>query len=329
MNLTTKYLGLKLKNPVVAAASPLSAKIDTVKQLEDAGAGAIVLHSLFEEQIRFEAEELHHYTTQGTESYAESTSYFPEPADYRLGPEEYLDHIRKTKQTVGIPIIASLNGSTTGGWTDYAQKMQQAGADALELNIYYVATELDLSAQQVEDRYINILKAVKNAVSIPVSIKLSPFFSAIGGMCKRLDESGADGLVLFNRFYQPDFDLENLEVVPNLVLSNTFETRLPMRWIAILHGRINASLAATRGIASGIDLAKVILAGADVAQVCSVLLRKGPAEISVMLRDLQSWMEEKEYESVEMMCGAMSQKSAADPAAFERANYMKALNSYV
>ena len=328
MDLSTTYMGLKLKNPLVPSAGPLTSEVDSIRKLEDAGAAAIVLHSLFEEQISHEAEELNHLTRQGTESFAESLTYFPEAGDYRLGPDEYLEFIRKAKLAVGIPVIASLNGVTVGGWTDYARKMQDAGADGLELNVYYVATDPTLHAPDVENRYVQILKAVKSHVKIPVAIKLSPFFSATAAMCKRLDEAGANGLVLFNRFYQPDIDLDNLEVVPNLVLSTPHEMRLPLRWIAILHGHVKASLAATTGIATGQDALKMLMAGADVAQLCSVLLRRGPAELKKILTDMQTWMEEKEYESVRQLKGSMSQKAVADPSAFERANYMKALASY-
>jgi dihydroorotate dehydrogenase (fumarate) len=329
MDLTTTYMGLALKNPLVPSSSPLTASSDSIRELEDAGAAAVVLHSLFEEQITHEAEELAHLTTQGTESFAESLTYFPEAGDYRLGPDEYLEHIRKAKLAVDIPVIASLNGVTVGGWIDYAKKMEQAGADGLELNVYYVATDPTLHAPDVENRYVQILKAVKSHVKIPVAMKLSPFFSATAAMAKRLDEAGADALVLFNRFYQPDIDLDSLEVRPDLVLSTPHEMRLPLRWIAILCGHVKASLAATTGIATGRDVLKVVMAGADVAQVCSVLLRKGTRELDHMLQDMQTWMEEKEYASIRQMKGSMSQRACPDPAAFERANYMKTLNSYV
>lgn len=328
MDLSTTYMGLELKNPLVPAAGPLTANIDSIRELEDSGAAAVVLHSLFEEQIAHEAEELAHLTTQGTESFAESLTYFPEAGDYRLGPDEYLEHIRKAKLAVDIPVIASLNGVTVGGWIDHAQKMEQAGADGLELNVYYIATDPTLHAPDVENRYVQILKAVKSHVKIPVAMKLSPFFSATAAMTKRLDEAGADALVLFNRFYQPDIDVDSLEVRPDLVLSTPHEMRLPLRWIAILCGHVKASLAATTGIASGRDVLKVVMAGADAAQVCSVLLRKGTGELGRMLHDIQTWMEEKEYESVRQMKGSMSQRACPDPAAFERANYMKTLNSY-
>jgi dihydroorotate dehydrogenase (fumarate) len=328
MDLTTTYMGLKLRNPLVPSAGPLTADVDTIRQLEEAGAAAVVLHSLFEEQIRHEAAELEHYMEHGTERYAEMLSFFPEADEFRLGPEQYLDHIAKAKQAVDIPVIASLNGVTVGGWIDYAQKMEAAGADGLELNVYYIATSPDLTAVEVEDRYVGILKAVKQNVKIPVAMKLSPYFSATAAMARRLDKAGADALVLFNRFYQPDIDLQKLEVTPNLVLSSEHEMRLPLRWVAILYGRLEASLAATTGIATGQDVIKVVMAGADVAQVCSVLLRKGVGELGVMLAGMKAWMEEHEYDSVEQMKGSMSQKSVEDPAAFERANYMRTLTSF-
>ena len=328
MDLSTTYLGLSLKNPLVPSAGPLSAEIGSLRQMEDAGASCVVLHSLFEEQIRHEAAEFDHYLSYGTESFAEAITYFPQPDDYRLGPEEYLGHIAKAKEAVRIPIIASLNGVSQGGWIDYARQMEQAGADAIELNVYFVATDPELSSSEVESRYLDILKAVKSTVKIPVAMKLSPYFSAPAAMARRLDEAGADGLVLFNRFYQPDIDLETLTIVPGLMLSSTFEMRLPLRWIATLHGRVSASLAATTGISSGPDVLKMIMAGADVTQLCSVLLRKGPQELSVIRGEMERWMEENEYESLKQMKGSLSQRSAADPALFERANYMKTLNSY-
>lgn len=328
MDLSTTYMGLKLKNPLVAGAGPLTADIDFLRRLEDSGAAAVVLHSLFEEQITGEAEELEQNLRQGTELYAEHLSFFPRVGEYRLGPEEYLDHVRKAKKAVGIPVIASLNGATVGGWTEYAREIEAAGADALELNVYFVAANPSQSGREVESLYEDILKAVKNAVHIPVAMKLSPFFSSMAATAARLDAAGADGLVLFNRFYQPDIDLEKLEVVPDLVLSSPSELRLPLRWIAILYGHLKASLAATSGIASGRDVLKAVMAGADVAQVVSVLLVRGVGELAVMLESMQSWMCEHEYESIAQMKGSMSQKACPEPAAFERANYMKTLNSY-
>jgi dihydroorotate dehydrogenase (fumarate) len=329
MDLSTSYLGLKLKNPVVASASPLTAELDSIKKLADAGVGAITLHSLFEEQLAHEQSELDYLATQGGEAYAEhGGSWFPEPDEYRNGPEEYLKMIQDAKAAVDVPVIASLNGVTVGGWTDIGKQMQQAGADALELNVYYIATDPNLTAAEVERRYVDILKAVKSAVTIPVAMKLSPYFSATTAMARQLDAAGADGLVLFNRFYQPDIDLDALEVKPDLVLSAPHELRLPLRWIAILYDQVDASLAATSGVASGADVIKAMMAGADIAQVCSVLLRHGPEHAAVLVRQVQEWMTEKEYESIEQMKGSMSQRACPDPAAFERANYMKTLNSY-
>ncbi|MBU0639737.1 MAG: dihydroorotate dehydrogenase-like protein [Planctomycetes bacterium] len=328
MDLSTTYMGLKLKHPVVPAAGPLSHEIGTIRQLEDAGAAAVVLHSLFEEQISAEAAELDHHLSHGTDSFAEALSYFPDAHDYKLGPEEYLEHVAKAKTAVDVPIIASLNGASHGGWIDYAKRIEQAGADALELNVYFLATDPELDSAAVEQRYIDILQAVKQAVKIPVAIKLGPFFSAFAWMACRLDKAGADALVLFNRFYQPDIDLEKLEVVPDLVLSSPFDMRLPLRWAAILYGKVEASLASTRGVVTGQDVVKLVMAGVDVVQVCSSLLRNGPGHIGKMLTEMKTWLEENEYESVEQMKGSMSQKSCPNPAAFERANYMKTLHTY-
>jgi len=328
MDLSTTYMGLKLKNPLMPAAGPLTAEIGTIRELEDAGASAIVLHSLFEEQIRIEAEALDHHLTHGAESFAESLSYFPQVGEYRLGPEEYLEHVAKAKEAVDVPVIGSLNGVSTGGWMDYAKRIESAGADALELNIYFVAADPEMSGAAVEDRYLEVVRAVKKEVKIPVAVKIGPFFSSMASMARRLDQAGADALVLFNRFYQPDFDLENLEVVPNVLLSSPFEARLPLRWIAILHGKIKASLAAARGVSTGEDVVKMLLAGADVTQMLSVLLRKGSRQLAVVLLELGEWMERHEYESVEQMKGSMSQQACADAAAFERANYMKSLAGY-
>src|ERR1017187_808486 len=328
MDLTTKYLGLKLRSPLVVSASPMSEDIDNIKRMEDAGAAAVVLYSLFEEQLRQDRLELNQNLQQGTESFAEALTYFPEAGEYRLGPEEYLKHIAAAKKATGIPIIASLNGSSVGGWTDYARQIQQAGADALELNIYYIPTDMDLGGDVVEDTYINILRAVKANVTIPVAVKLSPFFSNFANMAKRLDQAGANGLVLFNRFYQPDIELESLEVKPNILLSTPMAARLPLRWIALLYGRVQASLAATSGIHRGSDALKMLLAGADVTMLCSTLLRHGIPQIALIERDLKAWLEEHEYESVQQLKGSLSQKKCAEPAAFERAQYMKALTGY-
>jgi len=328
MDLTTTYLGLKLRSPLVVSASPLSEDVDNIKRMADAGAAAVVLYSIFEEQLRQDRLELHRHLENGTNSFAEVLSYFPEPSEYRLGPEEYLKHIAAAKKTTGIPIIASLNGSSDGGWTSFAKQIQQAGADALELNIYYIPTSLDLTGTEVEMTYLDILKAVKANVTIPVAVKLSPFFSNMANMAKRLDEAGANGLVLFNRFYQPDIELESLEVKPNILLSTPMAMRLPLRWIALLYGRLNASLAATSGIHRASDALKMLMAGADVTMLCSTLLRHGIPQIAAIERDMIDWMDEREYESVEQLKGSLSQKNCAEPAAFERAQYMKALTGY-
>jgi dihydroorotate dehydrogenase (fumarate) len=328
MDLTTKYMGLSLKNPIVPSASPLSESVDSVKALEDAGASAVVVYSLFEEQITHESGELDHYLSYGTESYAEATSYFPEPEDFKMGPVEYLDHIANLKKSCNIPIIGSLNGVSNGGWVKFAQNIEQAGADGIELNVYYIPTNPNLTGSEVETMYSDTLKAVKENVKIPVAVKLSPFFTSFSNLARRLDHDGADALVMFNRFYQPDFDLEKLEVVPNLELSTNWEMRLPLRWIAILYSHINASMAATSGVYNFEDVIKIMMAGGDIAQVCSGLLTNGVGRITEMLTGMTNWMEENEYESVNQMKGSMSQKSVGEPAAFERANYMKTLGSY-
>jgi dihydroorotate dehydrogenase (fumarate) len=329
MDLSTTYMGLSLKNPIVPSASPLSREIGTIRQLEDAGASAVVIYSLFEEQIKVEAEALDHFLSHGTESFAEALTYFPEPMDYRRGPEDYLKHIQQAKQAVDIPIIGSLNGVSLGGWIDYAQKIEEAGADALELNVYFIPTDPRVSSQEVEDLYVEILREVKSHVRIPVAIKLGPYFSALAYTAQRLDRAGADALVLFNRFYQPDLDLENLEVVPHVLLSTPQAMRPPLRWIAILYGHLKADLAGTGGIHTAEDALKMLMVGASVTMMCSALLKHGPGHIRQVLADLEAWMEEHEYESVRQMQGSMSQKSCPEPAAFERAHYMRALTSYV
>jgi len=328
MDLSTTYLGLKLKNPLVASASPLSKNLDNFKILEDAGISAIVNHSLFEEQITHEVGELQHFLSKGSESYAESLSYFPQVGDFNLGPEEYLSHIYKAKKAVKIPVIASLNAHTEGGWVTFAKQIQQAGADALELNVYFMATNPSMDGRYVEDVYLEILQQVKSVVTIPVAIKIGPYFSALSNMAKRLDKAGADGLVLFNRFYQPDIDLEELNVVPNLVLSTSYDMRLPLRWVGILYGHIKASLAGTTGIHTSEDVIKMVMSGADVTMLCSVLLKHGPAHAKVILEGVEKWMTEHEYKSITQMKGSMSQKSCVNPETFERANYMKTLQSY-
>ncbi len=327
-DLTTTYLGLQLKNPLVASASPLSKKVDTVRRLEDAGAAALVMYSLFEEQITHESHELDHFLERGTHSFAESLSYFPDMGHYNLEPELYLEHLHKIKQALSIPVIGSLNGISSGGWVEYAHDIEQAGADALELNIYYLPTDIDLSGAELEEEYVNLVRDVRARVKLPIAVKLSPYFTALPNMAKRFVDAGANGLVLFNRFYQPDFDLEELEVIPNLVLSTSHELRLPLRWIAILYGRIKADFALTSGVHSAQDVLKAMMAGANVAMMTSTLLANGVGRLMHILTDLQEWMEEHEYASISDMRGSMSQRAVADPAAFERANYIKALNSF-
>ena len=324
-DLTTEYLGLRLRTPIVASASPLSHEISSIRQLEDAGAAAVVLYSLFEEQLRQESLELDFYLSAGTDSYAESLSYFPEPAEFNLGPDEYLEHIRKAKDAVKVPIIASLNGSSVGGWIQYATQIEEAGADALECNIYWIVTDSKMSSAEVEQHYLDIIAAVKTAVHIPVAIKLSPFFSNFANMAQRVDEAGADGLVLFNRFYQPDIDLETLELTPRVLLSTPQAMRLPLTWIGILRGKVEASLAATSGIHSAEDVIKLLMVGADATMLCSALLRNGIPHLRTIEQGVREWMEAHEYESATQMRGSMSQQRCADPSAFERAQYMRAV----
>jgi dihydroorotate dehydrogenase (fumarate) len=328
VDLTTTYLGLKLKNPLVASPSPLTEKVENVKRMEEAGIAAIVMYSLFEEQIIHESLELDHFLNRGTETYAESLTYFPNIGRYSLAPDKYLERLEKNKRAVNIPVMGSLNGVSNGGWIEYARKIQEAGADALELNIYYLPTDLKLTSDQMEENYLNLVNNVHSKVSIPLAVKLPPFFTALPNFANRLVEAGADGLVLFNRFYQPDFDLENLEVTPNLVLSNSDELRLPLRWIAILYGKVKTDLALTTGVHTGEDAIKAMMAGANVAMTTSALLKRGTSAIPQILSGMEAWMTEHEYQSVTQMRGSMSQGSVAEPASFERANYMKVLNSY-
>ncbi|MBI5510783.1 MAG: dihydroorotate dehydrogenase-like protein [Deltaproteobacteria bacterium] len=327
MDLSTTYMGLKLKNPLVPSSSPLMAKLDSVRAMEDAGAAAVVLHSLFEEQIRHEQNELDHYLSRNAESYQEAMTYFPDLGHYKLGPDEYLEHIRKVKAAVKIPVIASLNGVTTGGWIEYAKKMEAAGADALELNVYFIATDVAETGAKVEERYLDILKAVKKTVKIPVAMKLGPFFSSIPNMAVRLQEAGVAGLVLFNRFYQPDIDLEAREVVPNVILSNSSSSRLPMRWIAILFGKVKCSLGASSGIHTFEDAIKLLMVGADITMMTSALMKHGVWHLASVREAMGAWLEKHEYQSVAELKGSLSQRSCAEPAVFERANYMKALAS--
>ena len=326
-DLTTQYLGLQLRTPLVASASPLSQEVSSIRRLEDAGAAAVVLYSLFEEQLRQESLELDYHLTAGTDSFAESLTYFPQASEYRLGPEGYLEHIRKAKAAVAIPIIASLNGATAGGWADYAKEIEQAGANAIECNIYSVVTDAERSSADVEQTYVDIVKAVKSAVAIPVAVKISPFFSNLANMAKRLDQAGANGMVLFNRFYQPDIDLEELEIRPNVLLSTPQALRLPLTWIGILYGRVQASLAATSGVHDPQDVIKLLMVGANVTMLCSALLRNGINHLRYVEQGVRKWMELHEYESVQQMQGSMSQLRCPDPAAFERAQYMRAVKS--
>lgn len=328
MDLRTTYMGMELQHPIVASSSPLSGSVANIKRMEDAGAAAVVMFSLFEEQLKHESAALEHLMTAGTESFAESLSYFPEVEDYTVGPDSYLELLRQASEAVDIPIIGSLNGITNTGWIEYAQMMQQAGARGIELNIYYIPADLTTSSHEVEQRYIEIVKAVKAAVTVPVAVKLSPFFSAIGSMAKALDDAGVDALVLFNRFYQPDFDLETLEVAPNLQLSTPEEIRLPLLWIAVLYGRLLASLGATRGVHTPVEVVKYLMAGADAVMTTSALLKNGIDYLTILRDGLKTWMEMHHYVSVRQMKGSMSQRNVADPTAFERANYIKTLESY-
>lgn len=327
-DLTTTYLGLTLKTPLVPSASPLSRRVETVRQLEAAGAGAVVVYSLFEEQITHESFELDHYLDLGAHSYAECMSYFPDFETYNVGPERYLDHIRRLKDAVNIPVIASLNGVSAGGWVEYARRMEEAGADAVELNIYYLPADPDLSAEELETTYAHLVRQVAGEVTIPVAVKLSPFFTALPHVARRLTHEGARGLVLFNRFYQPDLDIESLRVVPNLELSTSHELRLPLRWIAMLHGRVPVDLALTSGVHSAGDVVKAVMSGASVAMLASELLAHGVGRLSEIAADFERWLDEHEYDSVAQMRGSMSQRAVAEPAAFERANYLRVLDAY-
>jgi dihydroorotate dehydrogenase (fumarate) len=327
-DLRSRYMGLELAHPVVASASPLTRDLDAFKRLEDAGAAAVVMFSLFEEQLRWEQASLEHLTTFGAESFPEAQSYFPSADSYRVGPDHYLDLIRRATAAVRIPVIASLNGVSLQGWVDYARQIQQAGAAALELNVYHIPCSLDETGRDVEQRYLDIVRAVKAAVTIPVALKLGPFFSAMGHMARQLDEAGVDALVLFNRFYQPDFDLERRQVLPNLELSTPREIRLPLLWIAVLHGKLRASLAATTGVHSPVEVAKYLMAGADAVMTTSALLMHGIAHLTTLVSGLHEWMDARGYSSAAQIRGSMSQQRVADPTAFQRANYIRVLQSY-
>jgi dihydroorotate dehydrogenase (fumarate) len=328
MDLSTTYMGIDLRTPLVASASPLSESVDNIKKLEDYGASAVVLYSLFEEQLELERQALDHHLSNNTHSHAEALTYFPQPYEFKTGPEGYLELIRKAKEAVDIPIIASLNGSSLSGWIGFARMMELAGADGLELNLYNIPTDLNLTGAQVEETYLEVVRTIKNQLNIPVAVKLSPYFSNMANFAKRLDEAKADALVLFNRFYQPDIDLETLEITPHVLLSTPQDLRLPMTWIGILYGKLHASLAATSGIHNADDAIKLIMAGADVTMMTSALLRRGIEHLRFVEQEMVKWLEENEYVSVQQMKGSLSQKNCPDPTAFERAQYMRALTGY-
>lgn len=327
-DLSTTYLGLNLKNPLVPSASPLMQKVDNIKRMEEAGAAAVVLHSLFEEQIARESHALDHYLNYGSESFAEAASYFPEMLGYNRGAAGYLEHIAKVKQAVSIPVIASLNGFSTGGWLGYAREIEKAGADALELNVYYIAADPAQSSQEIEQMYLELVREVVKSVNIPVAVKLPHFFTAFANIAQRISWAGADGLVMFNRFYQPDFDLESLDVIPSLTLSHSSELRLRLQWVAMVYGRTDADLAVTGGVHTAEDVLKCIMAGANVAMMTSVLFERGINYLRSLRESIEIWLQDHEYESIGQMRGSMSYKNVAQPAAYERANYMRVLQAY-
>jgi dihydroorotate dehydrogenase (fumarate) len=328
IDLSTTYLGLKLKNPLVASASPLCEDLGNIRRMEDAGAAAVVLQSLFEEQLEIESDDLDRFLIESSERSAESVTHFPEMTGWVRGPDEYVEHVRACKKAVKIPVIASLNGTTKGGWLGYARRIEQAGADALELNIYSIPVDPDVTGEQVEQRYVEIVQAIKAEVQIPVAVKLGPYFSSMANMGRKLDAAGADALVLFNRFYQPDYDLESLEVVPNLILSSPHELLLRLHWVAVLYGQVKADLALTGGIHAATDVVKAMMAGAKVAMMTSALLKRGINYLDTLATELLIWMGEHEYDSIKQMQGSMSRNAVPQPAAFERVNYMKVLSSY-
>jgi dihydroorotate dehydrogenase (fumarate) len=329
LDVTVTYLNMQLRTPLIASASPLSHELDGVRRLEDAGASAVVLYSVFEEQLRQEQAELERHLSAGSQSFAESLTYFPQANEFHTGPEEYLRHIQRAKDAVAIPVIASLNASTLGAWTNYARRIEDAGADAIECNIYFIPSDLERSSADIEEMVLEIVRSVKLSVHIPVAVKLSPFFTSMANMAKRLDALGADGLVLFNRFYQPDIDLEELILKTSVLLSTSQSLRLPLTWIGILFGRVRASLAATSGIHRAEDIVKMLMVGADVTMLCSTLLRHGVQHLRHLERGLREWMEHHEYDSVRQMQGSMSQLRCCDPSAFERALYVRAVKDFV
>ncbi|MEW6084116.1 MAG: dihydroorotate dehydrogenase-like protein [Chloroflexota bacterium] len=327
-DLSTTYLGLSLRNPILASASPLSKKIDRAKKLEEAGISAIVMYSLFEEQIIHESLELDHYLNRGSESFAEALSYLPDGGLYGISPEKYLNQVAGLKKALTIPVIGSLNGVSKGGWTNYARRIEEAGADALELNMYYIPTDVNMTSSDIEDMQVDLVAEVKSSVKIPLAVKISPFVTSIPNFTKRLVEAGADGLVLFNRFYQPDFDLDELEILHSLDLSTSSDLRLPLRWISILYSKLDVDFALTSGVHTYTDVLKAMMAGARVSMMASNLLHRGEQAVGPILSELEAWMVAREYESIRQMQGSMSQKSVREPEAFERANYMKVLNSF-
>jgi dihydroorotate dehydrogenase (fumarate) len=328
MDLSTRYLGLALKNPLVASAGPLNGSLDNIRRLEDYGAAAVVLPSIFEEQVDYEEQLIEQLIATGSDSYAEALSYFPAQATYAIGPDRYLDLVRRARQAVGIPVIGSLNGVSNHGWINYAREIEAAGAAAIELNVYFIASDLDLSGREVEQRYIDILKAVKHAVKIPVAVKLGPYFSAFGYLARQLDHAGADGLVLFNRFYEPDIDLARMALVSKLELSGAYEMRLPLLWVSVLAGRLKASLAASTGVDSADDVVKYLLAGADVVMTTSSLLRHGIPHIKELLGGLEAWLDVRDLATLAAIRGRLSHRNVVDAGAFERANYIKMLQAY-
>ena len=327
-DLTTRYLGLALKNPLIASASPLSERVETVRQLEKAGIGAVVMYSLFEEQVIHESLELDHYLNYGTETYAEALTYLPDTGRYSIGPEKYIDHVKRLKDAVTIPVIGSLNGVSSGGWIEYAKRIETAGADALELNIYYLPFDTAITSTGLEENYVQLVKDVRREIKIPLAVKVSPFLTGVANVLKQFSEAGANGLVLFNRFYQPDIDLEKMEVTPNLVLSTSTELRMPLRWIALLYGQIKADFAITSGVHNSEDVLKSMMAGASAAMMASELLKNGIGRIPEILDGMQTWMEAHEYESVSQMKGSMSAQAIHQPLALRRSNYIKVLNSF-
>jgi dihydroorotate dehydrogenase (fumarate) len=328
VDLKTTYLGLELKNPLVAAASPISEKVDRVRRLEDNGISAVVMYSLFEEQIIHERLELDHFLSQSTNTFAEAATFLPDMGRYNIGADAYIERLHRLKKAVSIPVIGSLNGVSSGGWTEYAQRIEAAGADALELNLYFLPTDPALTSAEIEENSITLVREVRGRIKIPIAVKLSPFYTALPNFARRIVAAGANALVLFNRFYQPDFDLEEFKVIHNLELSNSYEMRLPLRWVALLYGHIQADFALTTGVHTPTDVVKSIMAGANVTMIASELLKHGATRIPELLAGVQSWMEENEYESIQQMRGAMSKNAVAEPAALERANYMKVLSSW-